>query len=181
MLQQLSLRMCADRAVLAVALLCSTFATLAREAAPAPPLGWNSWDSYGLTIDEADFGANAQELAKLRSYGWTYAVIDEGWYMGNPFGDSHTRLHVCAESLTTLLELHDQRHWARRARTFTIPTIATPDPHPPADARAPHAPAGIPGGGVSFLALVPDGALTEWAYCRGIDITFRLRPGSFAA
>jgi hypothetical protein len=87
MLQQLSLRMCADKAVLAVALLCSTFATLAREAAPAPPLGWNSWDSYGLTIDEADLRANAQELAKLRSYGWTYAVIDEGWYMGNPFGD----------------------------------------------------------------------------------------------
>ena len=41
----------------------------------------------GLTIDEADFKANAVELAKLRSYGWTYAVIDEGWYMGNPFGD----------------------------------------------------------------------------------------------
>jgi len=26
-------------------------------------------------------------LATLKSYGWTYAVIDEGWYMDNPFGD----------------------------------------------------------------------------------------------
>jgi alpha-galactosidase len=75
------------RTMLAVAFLCATCATLAREVAPTPPMGWNSWDSYGLTIDEADFKANARELAKLRSYGWTYAVIDEGWYMGNPFGD----------------------------------------------------------------------------------------------
>jgi len=50
-------------------------------------MGWNSWDSFGLTIDEADFKANTLELARLRSYGWRYAVIDEGWYMANPFGD----------------------------------------------------------------------------------------------
>lgn len=66
-------------------LLAST--TSAQEVAPTPPMGWNSWDSYGLTINEADFKANASELAKLHTHGWTYAVIDEGWYMGNPFGD----------------------------------------------------------------------------------------------
>jgi alpha-galactosidase len=54
--------------------------------APSPPLGWNSWDSYGLTIDETDFRANATVLAGLREFGWEYAVIDEGWYMENPFG-----------------------------------------------------------------------------------------------
>lgn len=59
----------------------------AQQVAPTPPMGWNSWDAYGLTIDEADFKANTKELAKLHAYGWTYAVIDEGWYMGNPFGD----------------------------------------------------------------------------------------------
>ena len=75
------------RVLLAMGLLLATTATLALEDAPTPPMGWNSWDSYGLTIDEADFKANARELSKLRSYGWTYAVIDEGWYMGNPFGD----------------------------------------------------------------------------------------------
>src|SRR3569833_2205735 len=58
------------------------------EIAPTPPMGWNSWDAFGFTIDEKDFKANAAELARLRSYGWTYAVIDEGWYMGNPFGES---------------------------------------------------------------------------------------------
>ena len=54
--------------------------------APSPPLGWNSWDAYGLTIDEADYRANATVLAGLREFGWEYAVGDEGWYMQDPFG-----------------------------------------------------------------------------------------------
>ncbi|MGA3133700.1 MAG: glycoside hydrolase family 27 protein [Terracidiphilus sp.] len=51
-----------------------------------PPLGWNSWDSYGLTIDEEKFRENATVLASLQQFGWKYAVIDEGWYMANPDG-----------------------------------------------------------------------------------------------
>jgi hypothetical protein len=47
-------------------------------------MGWNSWDAYGLTIGESDFKANAAALATFRPFGWTYAVIDEGWYMQNP-------------------------------------------------------------------------------------------------
>jgi alpha-galactosidase len=58
----------------------------AQNPAPTPPLGWNSWDAYGLTIDETDFRANATVLAGLRQFGWEYAVIDEGWYMEDPFG-----------------------------------------------------------------------------------------------
>jgi alpha-galactosidase len=54
--------------------------------APTPPMGWNSWDAYGLTVTEADFRANVEVLRTLRPFGWTYAVIDEGWYMANPFG-----------------------------------------------------------------------------------------------
>ena len=48
-------------------------------------MGWNSWDAYGLTIDEAQFRDNVKVLAGLKPYGWQYAVIDEGWYMQNPF------------------------------------------------------------------------------------------------
>ena len=54
--------------------------------APTPPMGWNSWDAYGLTINEADFKANATVLAGFKLFGWQYVVIDEGWYMENPFG-----------------------------------------------------------------------------------------------
>ena len=59
----------------------------AQGPAPQPPLGWNSWDAYGLTINEADFRSNAQVLAGFRQYGWQYAVVDEGWYMQDPFAD----------------------------------------------------------------------------------------------
>jgi alpha-galactosidase len=54
--------------------------------AGSPPMGWNSWDAYGLTINEEQFKANATVLASLEQYGWKYAVIDEGWYMANPDG-----------------------------------------------------------------------------------------------
>jgi alpha-galactosidase len=60
--------------------------TASLSVAPTPPMGWNSWDAYGLTIDEADFKANALVLAGIKQYGWQYAVIDEGWYMEDPFG-----------------------------------------------------------------------------------------------
>ena len=49
-------------------------------------MGWNSWDAYGLTIDEADYRANTKVLASIRQFGWTYSVIDMGWYMTNPAG-----------------------------------------------------------------------------------------------
>lgn len=53
--------------------------------APTPPMGWNSWDSYGLRINEQQFRENVEALAtKLKRFGYTYAVIDEGWYMINP-------------------------------------------------------------------------------------------------
>ena len=53
--------------------------------APTPPMGWNSWDAYGLTITEAQFRENVEVMdAKLKSFGWNYAVIDEGWYLKNP-------------------------------------------------------------------------------------------------
>ena len=41
-------------------------------------MGWNSWDAFGFTIDEADFRESAKVLAGMKQYGWQYAVIDEG-------------------------------------------------------------------------------------------------------
>jgi len=56
--------------------------------APAPPMGWNSWDAYGETITEAQVRANADWMAKhLKPFGWQYVVIDEGWYRVNPDSD----------------------------------------------------------------------------------------------
>jgi alpha-galactosidase len=52
---------------------------------PTPPMGWNSWDSYGLRINEQQFRDNVEVLAaKLKPFGYEYAIIDEGWYIVNP-------------------------------------------------------------------------------------------------
>lgn len=72
--------------VMAVAGLASVMAMAQqRNVAATPPMGWNSWDSYGLTITEPQFRANVEVLKnKLLPFGWNYAVIDEGWYFENP-------------------------------------------------------------------------------------------------
>jgi alpha-galactosidase len=72
-------------AVVLIALL-AVGSSSAQSVAPTPPMGWNSWDAYGFTIDEAQFKANAAVLAPIQQFGWKYVVIDEGWYMANPDG-----------------------------------------------------------------------------------------------
>ena len=43
-------------------------------------MGWNSWDSYGTTVTEAEVKANADAMAaKLKSHGWRYIVVDIQW------------------------------------------------------------------------------------------------------
>jgi alpha-galactosidase len=60
------------------------------KVAATPPMGWNSWDAYGLTITEQQFRDNVEVLAtKLKPFGWNYAVIDEGWFMVNPEDRPH--------------------------------------------------------------------------------------------
>ena len=60
------------------------------KVAATPPMGWNSWDSYGLTITEDQFRANTKFLNDhLKPFGYTYAVIDEGWFFFNPQDRPH--------------------------------------------------------------------------------------------
>ncbi len=56
--------------------------------AKTPPMGWNSWDCYGASVNEATVRANAEFMAKnLKEYGWEYIVVDIQWY--EPTADSH--------------------------------------------------------------------------------------------
>lgn len=49
-----------------------------------PPLGWNSWDCYGPTVEEHEVKANADYMAKnLKKYGWEYVVVDIRWFVEN--------------------------------------------------------------------------------------------------
>ena len=50
------------------------------ELAPTPPMGWNSWDSFGTTVTEDEVKANADYMAKnLKAHGWQYIVVDIQW------------------------------------------------------------------------------------------------------
>jgi alpha-galactosidase len=75
-----------NRSVLAVVwvvLLVALGAGAASGQAPlaaTPPMGWNSWDSFGTTVTEEEVRANADYMAKhLRSHGWQYVVVDIQW------------------------------------------------------------------------------------------------------
>ena len=60
--------------------------------ADTPPMGWNSWDGYGTTINEADFKANVDWLAKhLKPYGWEYVVVDEDWFVTDPVAEGNSK------------------------------------------------------------------------------------------
>ena len=59
-------------------------------AAPTPPMGWNSWDSYGTTVREENVKANADWMAEhLAKYGWKYIVVDIQWYEPNAQGHDY--------------------------------------------------------------------------------------------
>ena len=46
-----------------------------------PPLGWNSWNVWGLSVDQqkVKIAASAMNALGLADYGWTYINIDDGW------------------------------------------------------------------------------------------------------
>jgi alpha-galactosidase len=78
--------LCIVLATAAAVLFLSRAATSDSSAtlAATPPMGWNSWDSFGESVAEADIRANAQWMAQhLEKFGWQYIVVDMGWYVTN--------------------------------------------------------------------------------------------------
>jgi alpha-galactosidase len=49
--------------------------------AQTPPMGWNSWDSFGAGVWQKDVLANADYMDKnLKAHGWNIITIDIQWY-----------------------------------------------------------------------------------------------------
>jgi hypothetical protein len=70
---------------LTAAFLLASLACAADTPAAHPPMGWNSWDSYGTTVTETEVKANADFMAsRLKPYGWQYVVVDIQWSETNP-------------------------------------------------------------------------------------------------
>lgn len=75
-------------------LIASNFSAAAEPAflqwAKSPPMGWNSWDSFGTTLTESQAKAQADYLAAhLKSHGWEYLVVDIQWYEPGSSGHSY--------------------------------------------------------------------------------------------
>jgi alpha-galactosidase len=52
---------------------------------PTPPMGWNSWDAWGYTIDESHFRDTVTWFHNnLQRFSWQYVVIDEAWFAQHP-------------------------------------------------------------------------------------------------
>ncbi len=56
-----------------------------RTWATTPPRGWNSWDCYYSSVNEAITMQNAHYMKEhLLEYGWEYVVVDIRWYCNHP-------------------------------------------------------------------------------------------------
>ena len=74
------------------ALMLAAQANAQSPLAATPPMGWNSWDGYGTTVNELDVKANADWLAKnLKAYGWQYVVVDMEWFVTNPIPEGNSK------------------------------------------------------------------------------------------
>lgn len=55
-----------------------------------PPMGWNSWDCFGVNVTEEEVRQNAEFMAQhLKPYGWEYIVVDLGWYAPEATKDNY--------------------------------------------------------------------------------------------
>jgi alpha-galactosidase len=62
--------------------------TLHSSYAPTPPLGWNSWDSFGTTITEQQAREQADAMAAhLKPAGYRFFTVDIQWY--EPGSEGH--------------------------------------------------------------------------------------------
>jgi hypothetical protein len=60
--------------------------------APVPPMGWNSWDSFGAGVNEQQTRENIDYMAdKLKQHGWQYIVVDIQWYEPQAHTTSYRR------------------------------------------------------------------------------------------
>ncbi len=86
---------CGIRFVAAIAVLICCIPPAAnsgggRPLASRPPMGWNSWDSYGTAVREEQVKANADAMAReLLQFGWQYIIVDIQWYEPNAGGHDY--------------------------------------------------------------------------------------------
>ncbi|MBV5343709.1 NPCBM/NEW2 domain-containing protein, partial [bacterium] len=63
---------------------------IGNKLALTPPMGWNSWNAWGMGVSEEKVREtiNAFDKYGLANHGWTYVSIDDGWQADNRNADS---------------------------------------------------------------------------------------------
>ncbi|TSA28509.1 MAG: alpha-galactosidase [Ignavibacteriales bacterium] len=80
-----------------------------------PPMGWNSWNVWGLTVDQEKVLASAKVYKEkgLMNHGWTFINIDDGWeIVGNstdPKRDADGNI-LCNSKFPNMKALGDSLH-----------------------------------------------------------------------
>ena len=76
-----------------------------KKFAPTPPMGWNSWDCFGNSVNEEQLKQNADYMAQnLKEYGWEYIVCDIQW--SEPTADGfayHYYYPLCMDEYSRLI------------------------------------------------------------------------------
>jgi len=63
------------------------------QLAKTPPLGWNSWNCFGMDITDSEVRATADYMARyLKKHGWEYIVVDMGWYYAEGLNTNNFRM-----------------------------------------------------------------------------------------
>lgn len=67
---------------------CSEVVNVSVKMTDHPPMGWNSWDCFGGSVNESQLLENAEYMRdNLKPFGWEYVVCDIQWY--EPYMTGH--------------------------------------------------------------------------------------------
>ncbi|MDE6532174.1 MAG: putative Ig domain-containing protein [Muribaculaceae bacterium] len=83
---------------------------IGEELALTPPLGWSSWNCWGLLIDESLVKETASSMVDndLVNYGWSYINIDDGWQ--GVRGGKHNAIQPNPEKFPDMKRMADELH-----------------------------------------------------------------------
>lgn len=88
--------------------------------AKTAPMGWNSWDCYGPSVDETTVRQNAEYMAKhLKKYGWEYIVVDIQWYEPSASGHKYNNFaDVCIDEYSRVIPAENRFPSSKGGRGF---------------------------------------------------------------
>ncbi len=96
------------------------------ELALTPPLGWSSWNCWGLLIDENLVRETAKSMVDndLINYGWSYINVDDGWQ--GVRGGKHNAIQPNPEKFKDMKGLIDELHAeGLRFGIYSAPWVGT--------------------------------------------------------